>query len=81
MQLFCSTAAATFRQAVALVFDQVVLAESLPAGKFGYGGQLSRTYSITGDVNRSINISEYAFSFVNTIAYHYSFVSLIFMRY
>ncbi|XP_058754253.1 uncharacterized protein LOC131627411 isoform X2 [Vicia villosa] len=53
-----NTAAATFRQAVALVFDQVVLAESLPAGKFGYGGQLSRTYSITGDVNRSINISD-----------------------
>lgn len=53
-----NTAAATFRQAVALVFDQVVLAESLPAGKFGYGGQLSRTNSVTGDVNRSINLSD-----------------------
>jgi hypothetical protein len=73
MQLFCSTAAATFRQAVALVFDRVVLAESLPAGKFGFGRQLSRTSSVTGDVNRSINFSEYAFPFVNTIADHYSF--------
>lgn len=67
LQLFCSTAAATFRQAVALVFDQVVLAESLPAGKFGYGGQLSRTNSVTGDVNRSINLSEYAFPFLTQL--------------
>jgi len=80
MQLFCSTAAATFRQAVALVFDQVVLAESLPAGKFGYGGQLSRTNSVTGDVNRSINLSEYAFPFLNAIADHYSFMGLIFIH-
>ncbi|XP_061349388.1 uncharacterized protein LOC133294681 isoform X2 [Gastrolobium bilobum] len=54
-----NTAAATFRQAVALIFDRVVLAESLPASKFGFGGQLSRTSSVTGDVNRSINLSEY----------------------
>ncbi|WJX19433.1 hypothetical protein P8452_09128 [Trifolium repens] len=53
-----NTAAATFRQAVALVFDRVVLAESLPAGKFGFGRQLSRTSSVTGDVNRSINFSD-----------------------
>ncbi|KAH1229747.1 Protein MON2 [Glycine max] len=53
-----NTAAATFRQAVALIFDRVVLAESLPTGKFGFGGQLSRTNSVTGDVNRSINLSE-----------------------
>ncbi|XP_054804330.1 uncharacterized protein LOC129307410 isoform X2 [Prosopis cineraria] len=53
-----NTAAATFRQAVALIFDQVVLAESLPAGKFGFGNQLSRTSSVTGDVNRSINLSD-----------------------
>uniref|UniRef100_I1LBH5 Protein MON2 homolog n=1 Tax=Glycine max TaxID=3847 RepID=I1LBH5_SOYBN len=53
-----NTAAATFRQAVALIFDHVVLAESLPTGKFGFGGQLSRTNSVTGDVNRSINLSE-----------------------
>ncbi|KAF7805180.1 protein MON2-like protein isoform X1 [Senna tora] len=53
-----NTAAATFRQAVALIFDRVVSAESLPAGKFGFGGQLSRTSSVTGDVNRSINFSD-----------------------
>ncbi|KAK7356012.1 hypothetical protein VNO80_15278 [Phaseolus coccineus] len=52
-----NTAAATFRQAVALIFDRVVSAESLPAGKFGFGGQLPRTTSVTGDVNRSINLS------------------------
>lgn len=62
MQLFLSTAGATFRQAVALIFDHVVLAESLPSGKFCFGGQLSRTSSVTGDVNRSINLSEYVFS-------------------
>lgn len=53
-----NTAAATFRQAVALIFDHVVGAESLPAGKFGSGSQISRTSSVTGDVNRSINFSE-----------------------
>ncbi|XP_027363554.1 protein MON2 homolog isoform X2 [Abrus precatorius] len=53
-----NTAAATFRQAVALIFDRVVLAESLPSGKFCFGGQLSRTSSVTGDVNRSINFSD-----------------------
>lgn len=57
--VFSSTAAATFRQAVALIFDHVVGAESLPAGKFGSGSQISRTSSVTGDVNRSINFSEY----------------------
>lgn len=65
MQLFCSTAAATFRQAVALIFDRVVFAESLPAGKFVFGGQLSRTNSVTGDVNRGINLSEYVPPLVN----------------
>ncbi|KAI4350035.1 hypothetical protein L6164_010563 [Bauhinia variegata] len=55
-----NTAAATFRQAVALIFDRVVLAESLPAGKFGFGGQISRTRSITGDVSRSINLSDFS---------------------
>ncbi|KAJ7973440.1 protein MON2-like isoform X1 [Quillaja saponaria] len=53
-----NTAAATFRQAVALIFEQVVAAESLPAGKFGFGGHISRTSSVTGDVNRSINLAE-----------------------
>ncbi|CAJ1976202.1 unnamed protein product [Sphenostylis stenocarpa] len=53
-----NTAAATFRQAVALIFNRVVLAESLPVGKFGFGGQLTRTTSVTGDVNRSINLTD-----------------------
>ncbi|XP_044475978.1 protein MON2 homolog isoform X3 [Mangifera indica] len=53
-----NTAAATFRQAVALIFDHVVQVESLPVGKFGFGGHLSRTSSVTGDVNRSMNHSE-----------------------
>ncbi|KAK7269248.1 hypothetical protein RIF29_21968 [Crotalaria pallida] len=53
-----NTAGATFRQAVALIFDRVVLAESLPSGKYCFGGQLSRTSSVTGDVNRSINLSD-----------------------
>lgn len=74
MQLFYSTAAATFRQAVALIFDRVVLAESLPAGKFSFGGQLSRTSSVTGDVNRSINLSEYVFPLMNTIPAYCFFI-------
>lgn len=53
-----NTAAATFRQAVALIFDHVVRAESLPMGKFGSGAHITRTNSVTGDVNRSINHSE-----------------------
>ncbi|KAF5740546.1 protein MON2 isoform X1 [Tripterygium wilfordii] len=53
-----NTAAATFRQAIALIFDHVVSAESLPVGKFGYGGHISRSNSVTGDVNRNINYSE-----------------------
>lgn len=79
MQLFCSTAAATFRQAVALIFDRVVLAESLPAGKFGFGGQLSRTSSVTGDVNRSINLSEYVPPLVNTTLNHLMQLNFIFL--
>jgi hypothetical protein len=55
---FFSTAAATIRQAVALIFDHVVHVESLPVGKFGSGGHISRSSSVTGDVNRSINYSE-----------------------
>ncbi|XP_073141433.1 uncharacterized protein [Henckelia pumila] len=50
-----NTAAATFRQAVALIFDRVISAESLPAGKFGSGGYISRTNSVTNDVSRNIN--------------------------
>ncbi|KAH9754338.1 ARM repeat superfamily protein [Citrus sinensis] len=53
-----NTAAATFRQAVALIFDHVVRAESLPLGKFGSGAHITRTNSVTGDVSRSINHSE-----------------------
>lgn len=53
-----NTAAATIRQAVALIFDHVVHVESLPVGKFGSGGHISRSSSVTGDVNRSINNSE-----------------------
>lgn len=54
-----STAAATFRQAVALIFDHVIFAESLPAGKFGTGSLTSRTM-VTADVDHNINSSEYA---------------------
>ncbi|XP_048323990.2 uncharacterized protein LOC107412268 isoform X2 [Ziziphus jujuba] len=53
-----NTAAATFRQAVALIFGHVVSAESLPAGKFGSGSYISRTSSVPGDISRSINLSE-----------------------
>ncbi|KAJ8760664.1 hypothetical protein K2173_017642 [Erythroxylum novogranatense] len=53
-----NTAAATFRQAVALIFDYVVRAESLPEGKFGFGGHGSRSGPVTSDVNRNINLSE-----------------------
>ncbi|XP_041019772.1 protein MON2 homolog isoform X5 [Juglans microcarpa x Juglans regia] len=53
-----NTAAATFRQAVALIFDHVVCAESLPTSKFGSGGQISRTGTVTSDVSRGINRSE-----------------------
>lgn len=58
---FCSpsTAAATFRQAVALIFDQVVSAESLPMPKFGSSSQTARTGSVTGDLSQNINNSEY----------------------
>lgn len=60
--MLSSTAAATFRQAVALIFDHVVGAESLPTSKFGSGGQTSRTGTVTGDVSRGINRSEYVIS-------------------
>ncbi|KAL9233252.1 hypothetical protein vseg_008273 [Gypsophila vaccaria] len=53
-----NTAAATFRQAVALIFDHLARSESLPSGKFGSGGQIYRSNSITGDVSRSIHRSE-----------------------
>ncbi|XP_026446495.1 protein MON2 homolog isoform X1 [Papaver somniferum] len=53
-----NTAAATFRQAVALIFDHVIAAESLPAGKAGAGSHSSRSNSVTGDLSRSINRAE-----------------------
>ncbi|XP_057539687.1 uncharacterized protein LOC130817800 isoform X2 [Amaranthus tricolor] len=53
-----NTAAATFRQAVALVFDHVANAESLPSGKVSSGGQIFRSSSVTGDVSRSIHRSD-----------------------
>ena len=62
MVIYFSTAAATFRQAVALIFDHVVRAESLPAGKLGSGGYISQSSSVTSDVNRSINRAEYVIS-------------------
>ncbi|XP_020589215.1 protein MON2 homolog isoform X4 [Phalaenopsis equestris] len=52
-----NTAAATFRQAVALIFDNVNHAEWLPAGK--YGSQLSRANSVTNSVTHSISESDF----------------------
>ena len=54
-----STAAATFRQAVALIFDNIVHAESLPVGKVGFQSQLSRSTSVIDDVSRRLNQSLY----------------------
>ncbi|OAY78947.1 Protein MON [Ananas comosus] len=51
-----STAAATFRQAVALVFDNVVRSESLPPGKIGSSSLISRS-SVTDIVSRSFSQS------------------------
>eukprot|EP00850_Spirogloea_muscicola_P011262 SM000069S20699 [mRNA] locus=s69:305828:318440:+ [translate_table: standard] len=49
-----STAAATLRQAVALIFDRVVEAEALPVTPWQSGRRFSRTTSVSGDVSRSI---------------------------
>ncbi|XP_051226815.1 uncharacterized protein [Lolium perenne] len=48
-----NTAAATFRQAVALVFDNVVLAESLPTGKASPARLSSRASSVANNLTRS----------------------------
>ncbi|VAH80557.1 unnamed protein product [Triticum turgidum subsp. durum] len=48
-----NTAAATFRQAVALVFDNVVLAESLPTGKASPARLGSSASSVANNVTRS----------------------------
>ena len=44
---------------MALIFDHVVSAEALPTGKYGSGGYISRSNSVTSDVNRNINHLEY----------------------
>uniref|UniRef100_A0A0D9V6A8 Protein MON2 homolog n=1 Tax=Leersia perrieri TaxID=77586 RepID=A0A0D9V6A8_9ORYZ len=50
-----NTAAATFRQAVALVFDNVVLAESLPSSKASAARLSSRASSVADNVTRSFS--------------------------
>lgn len=52
---------------MALILDHVVSAETLPAGKFGTGAYISRSSSVTGDVNRSINLSEYVCAVVDSM--------------
>eukprot|EP00250_Pteridium_aquilinum_P017543 c23683_g1_i1 orf=245-5539(+) len=49
-----STAAATIRQAVALIFDRVISAEALPASSPAPSRRTSRSNSVSGDVSRSI---------------------------
>eukprot|EP00249_Psilotum_nudum_P022267 c28446_g1_i3 orf=509-5821(-) len=49
-----STAAATLRQAVALIFDRVVTAESLPISNVATNRRTSRSNSVSGDVSRSM---------------------------
>ncbi|KAL4582852.1 hypothetical protein LXL04_007413 [Taraxacum kok-saghyz] len=53
-----NTAAATFRQAVALIFDHVVSSESLPSVKSVLGGYMSRSSSVSSDINHSIKYSK-----------------------
>lgn len=57
--LWVSTAAATFRQAVALVFDSVAYVESLPPGRIGCSSYVSRTTTITDEISRSFSTSLY----------------------
>lgn len=52
-----NTAAATFRQAVALIFDSVACIESLPPGKIGSSSHTSRASTIMDDISRSFNNS------------------------
>uniref|UniRef100_A0ACD5W2E0 Uncharacterized protein n=1 Tax=Avena sativa TaxID=4498 RepID=A0ACD5W2E0_AVESA len=59
-----NTAAATFRQAVALVFDNVVLAESLPSGKASPARLSSRASPVANNVTRSFGQTlSYAFNY------------------
>lgn len=76
--LFPSTAAATFRQAVALIFDQVVSAESLPMPKYGSSSQTARTGSVAGDLSQNINNSEYVSS--DQFCLTYSFIFFFFLH-
>ncbi|KAF8766177.1 hypothetical protein HU200_007680 [Digitaria exilis] len=50
-----NTAAATFRQAVALVFDNVIRAESLPSGKASSARISSRVSSVADNVTHSFS--------------------------
>ncbi|TKW17045.1 hypothetical protein SEVIR_5G340000v4 [Setaria viridis] len=50
-----NTAAATFRQAVALVFDNVIRAESLPSGKASSARLSSRVSSVADNVTHSFS--------------------------
>lgn len=50
-----NTAAATFRQAVALVFDNVIRAESLPSGKASSGRLGSRVSAVADNVTHSFS--------------------------
>ncbi|KAL2622814.1 hypothetical protein R1flu_003019 [Riccia fluitans] len=53
-----STAAATLRQAVALIFDRVISAENLPLLKAESRSRNARSNSVSGDVSRSIAASK-----------------------
>jgi hypothetical protein len=57
--LLHSTAAATLRQAVALIFDRVIAAEGLPSSSVGSSRRTSRSNSVSGDVSRSIISAKY----------------------
>jgi hypothetical protein len=48
------TAAATLRQAVALIFDRVVSAEKLPVLSSGWRSRTARSISVSGDVSRNM---------------------------
>lgn len=57
---YCSTAVATLRQAVALIFDRVLRAEGLPILHYGgIGGRPASSTSVAGEVSRSMSASEY----------------------
>ncbi|KAL3691163.1 hypothetical protein R1sor_004814 [Riccia sorocarpa] len=53
-----STAAATLRQAVALIFDRVITAENLPVLKADSRSRNARSNSVSGDVSRNIAASK-----------------------